>query len=118
MTVKVRISGAQTALAAGGAASATAEKSSFSQDLANLIQAVQSGNLTSAQQGVTQLQSDMQSQGAGHHHHHHHAAAAPASTSTASPTATSSTGSPTSASAYASVMNFQAGSPPSLSALA
>jgi hypothetical protein len=99
------ISGAQTALAAGGAASATTAKSSFSQDLANLIQAVRSGNLTSAQQGVTPLQSDMQSQGAGHHHHHR----AATNTSIASPAATSSTSSPSSASAYASVMNFQAG---------
>jgi hypothetical protein len=126
------ISGAQTALsalqqdqAALGTSSTTGIstapagtiKSALGQDMASLIQAVQSGNLSGAQQELTQLQSDASTLGGGHHHHHHHAAPV-GRTTTASTASTGNTSAPASASAYASVMNFQAGTPPSLSALA
>jgi hypothetical protein len=86
----------------------------FGQDLASLIQAVQSGNLGGAQQDLTQLQSDMKSLGGGGHHHHHHGGASSAtasntnSSSTGSTTGTTGTNTSNSASAYASMMNLQA----------
>jgi hypothetical protein len=45
-----------------------------SQDIQNLATALQTGNLSGAQQAYTQLTQDMQNTGQtrGHHHHHHH----------------------------------------------
>ncbi len=46
------------------------------QDLGALGQALQSGDISSAQQQLTKLQTDFQAlRSGGHHHHHHHQAA-------------------------------------------
>ena len=99
---------------AAGTAATGSTQSSLGQDLASLIQAVQSGNLSGAQQDLTQLQSDATSQVSGHHHHHHHgggdvanATASNASTANSSNAAGSSTSTSTSASAYAAVSSAQ-----------
>ena len=39
-------------------------------DYQNLVSALQSGNLTSAQQAYSSLQTDLKAVGKGHHHHH------------------------------------------------
>jgi hypothetical protein len=45
----------------------------ISTDFASLGQALQSGNISSAQSAFAQLQAAMQAQqSSGHHHHHHH----------------------------------------------
>ena len=46
--------------------------STVKSDFSVLGQALQSGDLTSAQNDFSKLMQDMQSIGGGHHHHHHH----------------------------------------------
>lgn len=46
-------------------------ENSFTDDINALGQALKSGDLTTAQADLAQLQKDMQSVGRGHHHHHH-----------------------------------------------
>lgn len=74
-SVQKSSSGATNASAAAGA---NGTPSAFKADLASLSQALQSGNLTSAQDAFAKLQQDLpqiqQGQGAAHRHHHHHAA--------------------------------------------
>lgn len=52
-------------------------------DINALGQALQSGDLKTAQTDFTQLQKDIQSMGLGHHHHHHKASTGAQDTSTA-----------------------------------
>ena len=55
----------------------------ISNDFAALAQALQSGNISSAQSAFAQLQTAMKAQqSGGHHHHHHHGGAAANSSST------------------------------------
>jgi hypothetical protein len=95
---------------AGASTSATGTaQTSLGQDLAALIQAVQSGSLSSAQQDLTQLQSDAKSQISGHHHHHHGGAGASDAVAGTSATGASSSGNTgASASAYAAMTGVQA----------
>ena len=58
-------------------------------DLTSLGQALQSGDLTVAQNSFSQLQQDMQALGQGHHSHQHHPAAAGVQDATASATSNS-----------------------------
>jgi hypothetical protein len=60
--------------------------SSINNDLSALGQAIQSGNLTGAQNDFTQLTQDMQKIGGGHHHHHHKISASSENITTASAT--------------------------------
>lgn len=88
--------------------------SSLSQELAALIQAVQSGNLSGAQQDLSQLQSSLPVLTGGHHHHHAINTTAPLNDSSNTGTGTSTgngSSASSSASAYASMMNMQATSP-------
>lgn len=59
-------------------ASANGSGASLNADMTALGQALQSGNISSAQDAYAKLQQDLQStqqgQGVGRHHHHHHAA--------------------------------------------
>jgi DNA-binding FadR family transcriptional regulator len=101
------LSGAQTAFAAlqqqlqSQSAQTTQQPSSsnssssnpVSSDFQTLSNALQSGNLSDAQNAFAQLQSDLQTQ-RGHGHHHHHggsrgASSAPAQTSTTSSSSSS-----------------------------
>ena len=79
------LSGSSSAAVASSTGSSSTSGTSLSQDLTALGSALQSGNLTAAQQAfqtLTQgLQSLQQTQGAHHHHHHHHSQAAVASSS-------------------------------------
>jgi len=53
--------------------SSTQSSNPIAQEFNQLSQALQSGNLSAAQQDYSQIQQDFQSQSAqGHHHHHHH----------------------------------------------
>ena len=65
--------------------------SSITGDLNVLGQAIQSGDLTSAQNDLSKLTQDIQSIGKSHHHHHHHKT----STSSQDATIASATGSST-----------------------
>jgi len=56
------------------------QQSQFSTDLAALGSALQSGNVSGAQDALKKLGQDMQSAGKARHHHHHHGGAAPSST--------------------------------------
>src|SRR5262249_17375708 len=47
-------------------------QSQASKDFAALKSALQSGDLSSAQQAFASFQQDVQNTGATHHHHHHH----------------------------------------------
>jgi CubicO group peptidase (beta-lactamase class C family) len=58
--------------ATSSAASSSSSTSSITNDLSTLGQAIQSGDLTGAQNDFSKLTQDMQSIGGGHHHHHHH----------------------------------------------
>jgi hypothetical protein len=94
----------------GSGASPTAQGGgSFQQDMAQLGQMVNSGDLSGAQSLYQSMQAKMQ----GHHHHHHHGGSTQGSSSTGtstgsapSTTGTSSTGNPGSAGGFASA--FQA----------
>jgi hypothetical protein len=46
-------------------------QSQFSTDLAAIGNALQSGDMKSAQDAFAKLQQDMKAAGGGHHHHHH-----------------------------------------------
>jgi outer membrane protein assembly factor BamD (BamD/ComL family) len=87
-----------TAQGSGGAATNSTNNSSgntSSNDFAALGQALQSGNLTDAQNAFAKIQSDMQAHKGGHHHHHHGGGAvSSANVSTPTPTPTQSTASP------------------------
>ena len=87
---------------------ASGASSSLGQDLTALIQAVQSGNLSGAQQDLTQLETDAQNQlgqfgQVAHHHHHHHGDANPSVTGAGGTTNINSS----SVSAYASITTVQ-----------
>ncbi|MFI5016134.1 MAG: hypothetical protein ACHQAY_27690 [Hyphomicrobiales bacterium] len=98
----LQASGASGAQAAAGtsqqgsqsAATGNADPSqpSFLNDLASLIQAVQSGDAVGAQKAVTALQNDAKTGATGGHHHHGgiHSAASDADAAASSATATSS----------------------------
>ena len=80
------------------AASATGSgnsANSVSSDLSALGQAIQSGDLTGAQNDFSKLMRDMQSIGGGHHHHHHYktSANAPQTTTAAATGSDASTNS-------------------------
>lgn len=62
--------------ATSSAASSSNGTSSITSDLSTLGQAIQSGDLTGAQNDFSKLMQDMQAIGGGHHHHHHHKASA------------------------------------------
>jgi hypothetical protein len=66
--------------------------SSITNDLSALGQAIQSGNLTGAQNDFSKLMQDMQSIGGGHHHHHHHKASASSQDTAIASTSGASTG--------------------------
>ena len=68
---------------------------SVSSDLSALGQAIQSGDLTGAQNDFSKLMRDMQSIGGGHHHHHHYktSANAPQTTTAAATGSDASTNS-------------------------
>jgi len=60
----------------GTSSTASNSGNTISNDFATLGQALQSGNIASAQSAFAQLQTDMQTQqSSGHHHHHHHGGA-------------------------------------------
>jgi hypothetical protein len=64
-------------------------RSIASQDIQNLTTALQTGDLSSAQQAYTQLTQDMQNTGQtrGHHHHHRHQSSATPQTNSTNPVA-------------------------------
>ena len=63
----------QTQIAATSSTSGSINgTSSITSDLSALGQAIQSGDLTGAQNDFSKLTQDMQTIGGGHHHHHHH----------------------------------------------
>jgi hypothetical protein len=99
-------SGAKQALAAfqkdsstiqssqGGQAASLSPSSSspVGQDLASLTQAVQSGDIGTAQKALAQLQGDAKAHGHGHHHHHADADASSSATTPTSSTPTTPSG--------------------------
>lgn len=52
--------------------SQTHSNNTINQDFSALGQALQSGNLSDAQNAFSTLQQDLQQSGQVHHHHHHH----------------------------------------------
>jgi ribosomal protein S20 len=67
-----------------GTQSNGSQQSQFSTDLAAVGSALQSGNISGAQDALKKLGQDMQSAGKAHHHHHHHHGGAAQSSTTAS----------------------------------
>jgi hypothetical protein len=78
-----------TTVSASGSSNGT---SSITNDLSTLGQAIQSGNLTSAQNDFSKLMQDMQAIGGGHHHHHHHKMSASTKDTTTAAATGASTG--------------------------
>jgi hypothetical protein len=78
-----------TTVSASGSSNGT---SSITNDLSTLGQAIQSGNLTSAQNDFSKLMQDMQAIGGGHHHHHHHKMSASTQDTTTAAATGASTG--------------------------
>lgn len=70
---------------------ASGQQSQFSTDFAALGKALQSGDMSAAQDALKKLGQDMQSTGKAHHHHHHHPGGGAPSQATASSTAVTST---------------------------
>ena len=68
----------------GSSAASGAQGGPVAKDLTALKSALQSGNLSDAQQAYQTLTQDLQAQGA-HHHHHHHQSQATTSTDTMAP---------------------------------
>ena len=74
----------------GSSSTASNSGNTISNDFATLGQALQSGNIASAQSAFAQLQTDMQTQqSSGHHHHHHHGGAGANSSSVSTTSSTS-----------------------------
>jgi hypothetical protein len=74
----------------GTSSTASNSGNTISNDFATLGQALQSGNIASAQSAFAQLQTDMQTQqSSGHHHHHHHGGAGANSSSESTASSTS-----------------------------
>jgi hypothetical protein len=76
----------QTTATSSVSSSSNGTSSTITNDLSALGQAIQSGNLTGAQNDFTKLTQDMQSIGGGHHHHHHKTSASSQNATTASAT--------------------------------
>jgi hypothetical protein len=78
------VNGETQSAAISSAAGSSNGASSITNDLSMLGQAIQSGDLTGAQNDFSKLMQDMQSIGGGHHHHHHKASASSQDTTIAS----------------------------------
>jgi len=68
--------------------SSNGEQSQVSTDFAALGKALQSGNISAAQDAMKKLAQDMQSSRRAHHHHHHHGTRAASDTTASSSTST------------------------------
>jgi hypothetical protein len=97
--------GATSAASAAGSSTASQPVSAIGSDFQAIGQALQSGDLSAAQQAFAKLQQDgqsaIQAHGGGHHHHHHGSGAgvpATASTSSSSSSSASAFGQSTSSS--------------------
>jgi urate oxidase len=89
-------SSSTTAATATSSSSSTASSaSSLAQEFTALGQALQTGNLSAAQQAYSAMQQDAQSisQTQGHHHHHHHHSGASSNSQTSTDGSSSSTSS-------------------------
>jgi septal ring factor EnvC (AmiA/AmiB activator) len=71
---------------------ASSSGNSRTADLQSLGSALQSGDLSGAQQALAKVQQDAPAQGSGHAHHHHHGDAAAATATDDTATATTSSG--------------------------
>ena len=89
-SVNALMQGGQGTSATSGATSASSATGSVQNDLTALSQALQSGDTTSAQNLLAQLEQDLQASGqnnGGHHHHHHGGFSVPTGTAAYSSTA-------------------------------
>ncbi len=85
-TIAQRVQAADPSRSGQGATAGQGSGSSLHQDYAALAQALQSGDLASAQQAFAQLQQDLQALPGRHHRHHHHGPAQAAANPSVDPT--------------------------------
>ena len=85
--------GSNTSVQPASSSQSSGSQTQFSVDFAALGNALQSGDMSGAQDALKKLGQDLQSTGKAHHHHHHHGGSAPTenSTSTTDPSNSNTT---------------------------